>query len=373
MLREWIQSGHWSAGQRLPVEQELVELLQVSRGTVRSALKQLEIEGYLQELKGAGRKIRGRVVAGQAIEEARVMTQTVALLTHLSGSKEVAHPKGTYEAAIDAAIIEAIHETGCHLLSLNGTMLQESTISDLLHNRPKGVLATHVVSQAPGGQLILNKLAGAGLPVVAMGDSPGLAGLDRVTGDHAAGAYELARWLVTHGHRRILEIGCSPSSTYWVQARTAGYRRALREAGLNPLPRVEVSNVEMREGVANREGFLRRVRQFAGFLAEQVLGAEPVDAIMAQNDFDAVLAIASLRLLGKVPNVDIGVVGYDDRWDCEEREWEPVRPLATVDRRNVDVGREMARMLFERVSGQLGPGPQCWSVAPRLVVLDQTN
>lgn len=369
-LRDWIQGGHWSAGERLPAEQDLVALLKVSRGTVRSALKQLEAEGFLRELKGNGRKIRGRVVAGQGAAETGVMTQTIVLLTHLAGTKFEARPKETYEAAVDAAIIDAIHDAGFHLLSLNGTMLKGTALSELLRNRPKGALATHVVSQAEDGQAFLAKLAANGMPVVATGNSPGLAGLDRVVGDHASGAYELARWLIQQGHQRILAIGCTPSSVYWVQARTEGYRRALTEAGLTPLPRVEVAHVDPREHALTREHFEKRVRQFAGFLAEHVLRPDPVDAIMAQNDFDAALAAASLRLLGKVPNRDIAVVGYDNRWDSEERQWEPAKPLATVDRCNVENGREMVRLLLDRISGKLPAEPQVRVVAHRLMMLE---
>ncbi len=47
VLREWIQQGRWAPGERLPTEGDLVESLQVSRGTVRTVLQELQTEGVL--------------------------------------------------------------------------------------------------------------------------------------------------------------------------------------------------------------------------------------------------------------------------------------------------------------------------------------
>src|SRR5471030_482037 len=60
MLRQWLQDGRFASSEILPTEQVLCEQLEVSRGTVRAALQQLELEGLILSQKGPGR-LRGRI------------------------------------------------------------------------------------------------------------------------------------------------------------------------------------------------------------------------------------------------------------------------------------------------------------------------
>jgi hypothetical protein len=50
-LRKWIADGKLAAGEPLPTEHSLMELLKVSRTTVRAALSQLEAEGLIHRVK----------------------------------------------------------------------------------------------------------------------------------------------------------------------------------------------------------------------------------------------------------------------------------------------------------------------------------
>ena len=45
-------------------------------------------------------------------------------------------------------------------------------------------------------------------------------------------------------------------------------------------------------------------------------------------------------------------------------------PVATVDKRNHECGRQMIRLLLERIEGRLPPEPQCRVVEPELIVTD---
>src|SRR5258707_13563136 len=107
-LREWIREGQWAAGERLPAEMDLVHRLNVSRGTVRSALRQLKAEGLVQELPGRGRKLRGRIVTPASRTEGDgLMARTAVLITHgqgaLSDNPDV-NAAGRPELAVDAGV-----------------------------------------------------------------------------------------------------------------------------------------------------------------------------------------------------------------------------------------------------------------------------
>lgn len=58
MLREQISSGKWPIGSKIPVEAQLAELLRVSRGTVREAVRTLVDAGLLEVRQGAGTFVR---------------------------------------------------------------------------------------------------------------------------------------------------------------------------------------------------------------------------------------------------------------------------------------------------------------------------
>ena len=53
-IRRRIRSKEWTAGCRIPVESEFCEMFGVSRITVRKALEELQMEGYLVKIQGKG-------------------------------------------------------------------------------------------------------------------------------------------------------------------------------------------------------------------------------------------------------------------------------------------------------------------------------
>lgn len=69
LIRGKIDSGEYAAGQLIPSERELSELLAISRMTVRQALNQLVQEGALTREKG-----RGTFVSKTKIEQRNVMS-----------------------------------------------------------------------------------------------------------------------------------------------------------------------------------------------------------------------------------------------------------------------------------------------------------
>lgn len=54
LLAERIVRGEWQPGDMLPTEEQLQEQYEISRTTVRQALKELEIEGHISRQRGRG-------------------------------------------------------------------------------------------------------------------------------------------------------------------------------------------------------------------------------------------------------------------------------------------------------------------------------
>lgn len=74
-VKRWIVTDKMSPGDRLPNERELIELFECSKGTVREALKALEVEGLITTKTGPG--------GGAYLNNASIDPSTRALRNYL--------------------------------------------------------------------------------------------------------------------------------------------------------------------------------------------------------------------------------------------------------------------------------------------------
>lgn len=54
LIKEKIESGEWPEHTQLPSERELCDIYDVSRATVRQAMQELEVNGYIYKVQGKG-------------------------------------------------------------------------------------------------------------------------------------------------------------------------------------------------------------------------------------------------------------------------------------------------------------------------------
>ncbi|MFF7359635.1 substrate-binding domain-containing protein [Streptomyces sp. NPDC008125] len=160
------------------------------------------------------------------------------------------------------------------------------------------------------------------LPVVLLGErSPG--GLaDRVAVDNVAAADEATTHLLERGRRRIAAIGLQPHlENGTAQQRAAGYRRALRRAGIEPRPAWErpVTALHRSDGARamaelldGGEGGGGGPDSGFGSGLSSGWGAEAPDAVFAFSDELALGALHTAHARGvRVPE-DLAIVGFDD-------------------------------------------------------------
>lgn len=80
-IRERIESGEYPVGSQIPTENELSELLGVSRPTLRQALERLAREGYLVRVKGRG----------TFVTQPKVMHESTSFITGYRAESEKNH------------------------------------------------------------------------------------------------------------------------------------------------------------------------------------------------------------------------------------------------------------------------------------------
>ncbi|MEE3852935.1 LacI family DNA-binding transcriptional regulator [Gordonia sp. LSe1-13] len=165
--------------------------------------------------------------------------------------------------------------------------------------------------------------------VVAAGREPDLPNVDVVTGDDRSGAARAVDHLVELGHRRIAHLAGTGRAA---DLRTDGYRDAMRRHGLDEYIRVEVSD-----------------RSEPGDHLAAVALLQPDDrptAILANNDYAAVITMSHAKQLGLDVPHDLSVVGYDNSYLARLG----YIGLTTLDNNYADMGRLAVQRLLARIA-----------------------
>jgi len=166
-------------------------------------------------------------------------------------------------------------------------------------------------------------------PVVAFDRALSDPAFDVVLVQNTAGSHRIVEHLIEHGHKRIAFMGLS-RSLFTINARFLGYRRALRDAGL------EESSFFCCE---SQEDTLRAVE-------EKLQGTNAATAFFTSNTLATCYVLTALLHLGvKVPN-DIALVGFDD-FELADL----TSPTLTVVRQPAqEMGRVATNLLFDRIA-----------------------
>lgn len=151
--------------------------------------------------------------------------------------------------------------------------------------------------------------------------------------DDFAGGYEITKYLLENGHRKIGLI-TGPEDSLPSQERLKGFKVALREYGVEyDESLIRVGNWEYESGFINAQDLLTRT---------------PVTAIFAMNDLMAGGVMDAAKELGKKIPSDLSVVGFDDR----EFSYFYDPKLTTVKMPLDKIGEEAARLLLDYIVGK---------------------
>ncbi|MGX6600865.1 LacI family DNA-binding transcriptional regulator [Micromonosporaceae bacterium Da 78-11] len=202
---------------------------------------------------------------------------------------------------------------------------ERDMLRDLVSRRVDGLL---VVPTAHDHRELHTELARRA-PMVFIDRVPPGVPADSVVLDSFGGARRAVAHLLARGHRRIAYIGGDPAVDTGAN-RQAGYRQALRDAGLTPDPGL------VRLGVHTVGEALETATRLLG-------GPDPADAIFADNNRICVGVLHAADRHGG----GTGVAGFDDVELADLL----AQPVALVTYDAVELGRRAAELLFERIAG----------------------
>lgn len=371
-IKSWIEAGDLSDGESLPAERALAERLSLGRRPVRWAVEQLDREGLIRRASPRTRVVVGPqnssdTAVGKAMPHG-VLSGAVVVLSgeRLPDEDRQAEYAQGWQMHVIYAAMAAVRAHGRHVLKLNTCLIPLAEIKELRDAGVAGVVVPMFQGQAEQRARMLDQLEQCGLRCVVSSDNEGDRRFDQVLPDHETGAYELTRLLIEKGRRRIVHLaGMRP--IWWVEARLRGYRRAMAEAGLEPLPPLRVPKSDDWDAThGDAKVFARVARHNAGYLVDRLVGKpEPPDAFMCLSDESVSFVAAGARLCGVTPGKDVVLTGFDHYWHQSwGRQHEPTPPIATLDKNNPEIGRAMVDTLL---APQDASEPIRHLIPPRLI------
>jgi LacI family transcriptional regulator len=288
------------------------DVSEATKGRIKSLAQQM---GYVPDSSAQGLRTR--------------TTKMLGLL--ISATTDPTVPRMTL------AIEDRAHELGYDLLlmhTLNTVEREEYCIRRMLARRVDGIFISPVYRMEPEAR-IYKELAAQQTRVVLLGPSaPFCNQFPAVQVDDLVASFTATQHLLKLGHKQIAFLA-GPLAAPWSQARFEGYRRALREAGMD----VDDSLV-FQAGSTTEDG----VKAASQMLDESCKAT----AVQAANDLVAIGFADMLLNRGvRIPQ-DISVVGFGNTITSEYFRV----PMTTVRQPKFRLGLAAVEMMLQLLRGQ---------------------
>lgn len=270
-LKLYIEHRRSDTNVRIPSERDLSEYFNVSRVSLRAAIKTLVNEGMLVQVKGKGTYITPK-------NEVRSI--------HLICSPNIKNNDPFYQKFL-VEITNAASKQSINIFIVDAENVNMTTGESPL-----------VIIGLIEDSLLLNKLIEAYKTIIAIQDYSNYNNITQMYFDDYKIGWQAAHLLVKYNHKKILLLAGPekyPSSFH----RKKGFLDALKDIGLSSLVYTEKMN--WAGGYNAGEYILREIPE-----------ADRPTAVFAANDWMAVGLIQKLKENGiRIPK-DISVVGCDD-------------------------------------------------------------
>lgn len=241
----------------------------------------------------ASKKLRYRPnAAARALAERRMNTLGVAAVFDEGG--ELNH----YFLEVFNGVLEAAahHNQNTTVFTLHDWEKDAVRLAGFCDGRIDGlILIGPVISEAMAANLPEHT------PFVSLHANISIPGVVNIESDEEKGAYEIVKYLISMGHRRIMHLA-GLHGLLGAERRLRGYRRALQEA-----------KIPFDPGMVLEAGFSVRGGRTAVAIWLKSLSKTPLpDAIFCASDPMAVGCLEALAEAGVSVPDDISITGFDD-------------------------------------------------------------
>jgi LacI family transcriptional regulator len=237
----------------------------------------------------------------------------------------------TFFAVISHAVQEVARENNYLVwlaVSDDDSSIEAAQAEMMTHHPVDGILLIPVNSR----DRYLKQLVSKSIPIVTIDRPIEVDTTDTVGVENRAGARIAVDHLIEHRHKRII---CLASNTHLltIKERIEGYRESMRNAGLVPSDEIHLTG----QASAKRR------------LEELFSTAKRPEALFTANNVSTTWVVEALRQLNIEVGKDVAVVGFDDL----EFYSLITPPITAVNQPAAELGRISARLLLQRIRGEL--------------------
>ena len=255
----------------------------------------------------------------------------------------------TFFSIVSHAVQETARESGYLVwlaVSDDDPSIEAAQVEMMTHHPVDGI----VLVPANSKDKYLKQLASGPLPVVTVDRPMEVATTDTVGVENRAGARMAVDHLIRHGNKRIT-CAASNSHLLTIKERIAGYQESMRHAKLPSAKEVHLS------GQAS-----------ARLAMSQLFGSRSrPQALFTANNVSTTWVIEALREMKIEIGKDVALVGFDDI----EFFALLTPPITAVTQPAAELGRMSARLLLQRIKGEL-TGSSVRTVLPVSLVIRES-
>lgn len=334
-----IQDGSFPYNTKLPSEAKLCHQFQVSRQTVRNALKRLADAGYIRSVKGSGSYVS---------KHTRPHSRKIGVMFTTISGYICADIFNGLESELTAQGYSIQLELSHNCVENETRFLQkmlQSNVSGLILEPSKSSFPS------PNAQLY-RKLDGMGIPYVFVNGYYSNVPANAVVWDDENIAYKLTRHLIESGHPKI---GCFfRFDEMQGGLRYLGYARALQDSGLNL-----DEQVICWYDINNESNFVTRNASSIEYTLDHIV--KNCTAMICYNDIIAGTIINKLRARGVVVPEQMTIVSFDN---SDLVQFFGIEGFLSFNHPKHRIGRCAAELLLKQIRGEVTE-PQILTVASK--------
>lgn len=320
-----IRNSVYEPGKVIPTERELSERFEVSRYTIRMAITELVHEGYLYRVQGNGTFVyeKDPLIAKNQSKIIGVIAPSF---------------KDEYYIKIINGIEEYIWQEG-YIVAFSSSeddyIKEAENIQRMKENGAAGLIILPAEDQEDS--TAISDLKSESFPFVLVDRRLDDCETDCVMSDNIEGGYKATQYLIKLGHERIAFVKEIFSKTSSINDRVHGYKKALKDYGIEYNSELVYTYNEDKETGNDHEKLYNFIQKM-----------KPT-AIIAIHDF---LAINVIFKVCKEYNIsvpeDISLIGFDNL----EYDRYLETPLTTVTQYPQKIGYNAARLLLNRIKAR---------------------
>ena len=323
IILEKIDNQIYQPGEAIPTERKLAEELEISRYTVRKAIKNLVKKGYLYTVQGSG-----TFVFEDQNQKVKDSDKFIGVSLSFSDRE--------LDSKILSGIEEKLNELDYSMLYMNSKNNYKKEAQNIQKMKSSNVAGLIIMpAENEEGNKMISELKEENFPFVLVDRKLKNCETDCVISDNIKGGYEGTEYLIKLGHKKIAFVKKEFSKTSTIKDRIKGYKSAIEDYDLDYDPSLILSyNLEE----SDDKNSLTELKK--------LILENKITAILAK---DAEIALKIVKFCKKenikIPQ-ELSLITFDDS-DIIKHIEPPLTSIAQFPR---EIGKNAAELITKKIN-----------------------